>query len=72
MAIREVTGGTRPALDYKALKSLKIILPSIEIQDKIVTEIKNRLAKVAELRQEADTIVEQAKGRVERILLAEE
>ena len=72
LAIREVTGGTRPALDYKALKSLKIILPSIEIQDKIVTEIKNRLAKVAELRQEADTIVEQAKGRVERILLAEE
>ena len=72
MAIREVTGGTRPALDYKALKSLQIILPSIEIQDKIVTEIKNRLEKVEELRREADAIVEQAKERVERILLAEE
>ena len=71
MAIREVTGGTRPALDYKALKSLQIILPSIEIQDKIVTEIKNRLAKVAELRREADAAVKQAKERVERILLAE-
>ena len=72
LAIREVTGGTRPALDYKALKSLQIILPSIEIQDKIVTEIKNRLEKVEELRREADAIVEQAKERVERILLAEE
>ena len=30
LAIREVTGGTRPALDYKALKSLKIILPPLD------------------------------------------
>ena len=72
LAIREVTGGTRPALDYKALKSLQIILPSIEIQNEIVREAKDRLAKVSELRREADAIVEQAKERVERILLAEE
>ena len=69
---REVTGGTRPALDYKAIKTLKIILPPIEIQNKIVAEIKNRLAKVVEFRSEADSIVEQAKERVEHILLAEE
>ena len=72
LSIREVTGGTRPALDYKALRSLPIILPPIEIQNGIVTEIKNLLTKVAELRQEADIIVDQAKERVERILLAEE
>ncbi len=71
LAIREVTGGTRPALDYKALKSLKIILPPIELQNEIVTEIKNCLTKVSELRREADAVVEQAKERVERILLAE-
>lgn len=71
LSIREVTGGTRPALDYKAIKSLKIILPLIEIQNKIVAEIKNRLAKVAEFRSEAHSIVEEAKERVERILLAE-
>lgn len=71
LSIREVTGGTRPALDYKALKSLKIILPSIELQNEIVAEIKNRLAKVAELTREADAIVEQAKERVAQILLAE-
>ena len=71
LAIREVTGGTRPALDYKALKSLKIILPPIEIQNEIVTEIKNCFTKVSELRRKADAVVEQAKERVERILLAE-
>ena len=71
LSIREVTGGTRPALDYKALKSLPIILPSIGIQNEIVTEIKNRLAKVEELRREADAAVKQAKERVERILLTE-
>ena len=69
LANREVTGGTRPALDYKALKSLKIILPPIEIQNEIVTEIKNCFTKVSELRREASAVVEQAKERVERILL---
>ena len=72
LSIREVTGGTRPALDYKAVKSLKIILPPIEVQNKIVAEIKNRFAKVAEFRSEANEIVEQAKERVERILLTKE
>ena len=72
LSIREVTGGTRPALDYKALKSLKIILPPIELQNEIVAEIKKRLAKVAELTRGADAIVEQAKERVEHILLAKE
>lgn len=70
LAIREVTGGTRPALDYKALKSLKIVLPPIEIQNEIVTEAKNRLAKAAELRREVDAIVEAAKEETVDILLA--
>ena len=69
LSIREVTGGTRPALDYTALKSLPIILPSIEIQNEIVREVKDRLAKTEELRREANAIVEAAKERVERILL---
>lgn len=71
LSIREVTGGTRPALDYKALKSLPIILPALEIQNAIVREVKDRLAKTEELRREANAVVEAAKERVERILLAE-
>ena len=69
LGIREVTGGTRPALDYKALRSIKIILPPIETQNEIVAEIENRFAKVSDLRREAEFIVEQAKERVEQILL---
>ena len=48
LSIREVTGGTRPALDYKALKSLKVILPPIEVQNEIVAEVKKRLTKAQE------------------------
>ena len=69
LAIREVTGGTRPALDYKALKSLKVILPPIEVQNEIVAEVKKRLTKAQELRQEADAIVEIAKKEAEQVLL---
>ena len=69
LAIREVTGGTRPALDYKALKALKVILPPIEVQNEIVTEVKQRLTKAQELRQEADAIMEEAKREAEQVLL---
>ena len=72
LSIREVTGGTRPALDYKALKSLKIILPPIEVQNEIVAENEKRLSHAAVLRQEADAIVESAKREVEQILLEKE
>ena len=72
LAIREVTGGTRPALDYKALKSLKVILPPIEVQNEIVAEAKQRFTNAKELRQEADAIVESAKREVEQILLEKE
>ena len=69
LSIREITGGTRPALDYKALNSLKIILPPIKVQNEIVGEVKQCLTKVEELRQEADAIVEEAKREVERVML---
>ena len=69
LAIREVTGGTRPALDYKALKSLKVILPPIEVQNEIVAEVKQRFTKAEVLRQEADAIIEKAKKETERIML---
>ena len=72
LAIREVTGGTRPALDYKALKSLKVILPPIEVQNEIVVENEKRLSHAEELKQKADAIVERAKKEVEQILLEKE
>ena len=72
LAIREVTGGTRPALDYKALKSLKVILPPVEAQNDIVADVKQRLAKAEALRQEAVENWEAAKTQFEAQLLSGE
>ena len=61
----------QPNVNSKEFQSLEIPLPPLEIQNQIVAEIDKRLVHVEKLRQEANTIVEQAKERVERILLAE-
>ncbi|CAD6490984.1 MAG: Type I restriction modification DNA specificity domain protein [Candidatus Argoarchaeum ethanivorans] len=72
LAIRKATGGTRPALDYPALKSLTIPLPSKEIQDKITKEVKARMQKAEQLQKEAKEVLEEAKERVEKVILGEE
>lgn len=61
----------QPNINSKEFQSLEIPLPSLDVQNRIVAEVDKRLACVTELRQEADTVVEQAKERVEQILLAE-
>ena len=58
LAIREVTGGTRPALDYKALYSLKIILPPLDIQNHIVEIMQAAYAQKKQKEQEADTLLD--------------
>ena len=64
LAIREVTGGTRPGLDYKALYSLKIILPPPNIQNHIVTIMQSAYAQKARKEQEADALLESIDGYV--------
>ena len=61
----------QPNVNSKEFQSLEIPLPPLEIQNQIVEEVDKRLAYVMELRQEADAIVDQAKERVERMLLTE-
>ena len=58
LSIREVTGGTRPALDYKALKSLKIILPSPNLQNHIVEIMQSAYTQKRQKDQEADTLLD--------------
>lgn len=67
LAIREVTGGTRPGLDYKALYSLKIILPPPNIQNHIVTIMQSAYAQKARKEQEADALL----GSIDGYVLAE-
>ena len=61
----------QPNINSKEYQSLEIPLPPLDIQNQIVAEVDKRLARVAELRHEADAVVEQAKERVEQILLEE-
>ena len=62
----------RPNTSKPNVENLLIPVPSFEIQDQIAEEVMRRRSEVAKLRQEADAIVEQAKERIERMLLAEE
>ena len=59
----------QPNINSKEFQSLEIPLPPLAVQNRIVEEVSKRLDRVEELKQEADTIVEQAKERVESILL---
>ncbi|MYC75788.1 hypothetical protein F4X10_08500 [Candidatus Poribacteria bacterium] len=58
LAIREVTGGTRPALDYKALYSLRIILPPTNIQNHIVSIMRSAYRQKKQKEQEANTLLD--------------
>ena len=58
LAIREITGGTRPALDYKALYSLRIILPPTNIQNHISSIMRSAYAQKKQKEQEADALLD--------------
>lgn len=58
-------------INSKEFQSLEIPLPPLDVQNRIVEEVNQRLTHVAKLRQESDTIVEAAKEEVEQILLTE-
>ena len=65
------SGSLIPRLDQPAVRSLRVIAPPFGVQEEIADEAVKRSSKAAEIRREADAIVEAAKERVERILLAE-
>ncbi len=66
------TGTTRIALDYPAINSFLIPIPSFEVQQDIVKEINLRRTKAQILRFEADNLIIETKARVERMILGEE
>ena len=58
LSIREASGGTRPALDYKALHSIRIILPPPNIQNHIVSIMKSAYVKQRQKEQEVKLILD--------------
>jgi restriction endonuclease S subunit len=63
------SGGSRIALDYKAIRSLRIPLPPFQIQQQIVEEVNARREKAKKLKAEAQQILNQAKAEVEKFIL---
>ena len=56
-------------INAKEFQSLKIPLAPLDVQNRIVEEANKRLSHAAQLRQEADAIVAEAKREVERVML---
>lgn len=70
-ALGITSGGSRIALDYVAIRSLKIPLPPLSVQHKIAQEVKSRREKAKKLKEEAKKILTEAKEKVEKMLLEE-
>lgn len=68
---RGVTGGTRIALDYEAVRRIQIPLPPIEIQRRIIQKMQERREQANKLRAQAEQEWQAAKKRFEEQLLGE-
>lgn len=62
-------GGIVPEINQSALKSLKVILAPLEVQNKIIEEVKKRMIEAEKLRNETNKIIEEAKKDAENIIL---
>ena len=65
------TGGTRPALDYVAIRSMKIPLPPPEIQMEISTKLQDAYIEASQLRLQAAERIQSSKAYVEQMILGE-
>jgi len=70
LSLRSTTGGTRPALDYEALKNLILPLPSETKQEKIVSGVKSYYEKVKDLQRQVAKILTNTQKQVEQMILA--
>ncbi len=70
LSFRYTTGGTRPALDYEALRSLVVPLPELKTQEKIVAGVKTIYNKARNLRQEAETVIAEAQKQTAEMIFA--
>lgn len=62
-------GGIVPEINQEALKSVMVVIPPLDIQQKISEEVKRCMDEAKKLKAEANNIVENAKQEVEAIIL---
>jgi len=66
---REKIGTIQGNITISTIENFKIPVPPLEIQDKIVSEVKNKMVKAEKLKSEAKNIIENAKKEVEKMIL---
>jgi len=67
---QRMTGGNYPAITAEDLRKIKIVIPEIKKQEKIVAGVKSIYEKAKRLRQEAESIVAGAEKQIEQMILA--
>jgi len=67
---REKIGAIQGNITISTIENFKIPVPPLEIQNKIVSEVKDRMTRAAKLKSEAQNIIENAKKEVEKIILS--
>lgn len=67
---RFLTTSAQPNINFEQIKSLEIPFPPLEIQNKIAEEVKRRMSEAERLKAEAGRIIEEAKKKVEGMILA--
>jgi len=72
LSSRGVSGGTRIALDYEAIKSIRIPLPPLPVQGRIANGVQKIREKSKQFRKEAKEFFDKAKREVESLILGEE
>jgi len=66
---RSVSGGTRIALDYGAIRQIPILLPSLDLQRQVVKLVRATNEKETKLRAQAVNTWHKARERFEQQLL---
>jgi len=69
---RKTVGAMNYSISQPDLKTVKIPVPPIGIQNEIAEEVKKRREGAEELRKEAEEVIKQAKEKVEKMILGEE
>lgn len=67
-ALRKATGATRIALDYQAIRSIKIPIPPRDLQDQTALAVSEAKKEAEELRNKAEEIIKLSKEQVQKSL----
>ncbi len=66
---QQISGGTVTGITREATKNLIIIMPPLSIQTSIAQEVRKRIYEAKKLKTNANTVLEEAKRKVEQMIL---